>query len=74
MLATSVVGVLERGTTTRRRRVATTRNRLASVADSVNNAPAVVLVEHQDPDGARWLAALTLLIEAGRVPEDEERG
>ena len=54
--------------------MATTRNRLASVADSVNNAPAVVLVEHQDPDGARWLAALTLLIEAGRVPEDEERG
>jgi hypothetical protein len=28
--------------------------------------PAVTVVERPDPDGARWDAALTLLLEAGR--------
>jgi hypothetical protein len=34
----------------------------------------VTVVEHPDADGARWLAALALLIEAGRTAENQERG
>jgi hypothetical protein len=47
---------------------------LADGADPVYLASAVTIVEHPDRDGVRWLAALTLLIEAGRTAENEERG
>jgi hypothetical protein len=39
-------------------------NRLASGADSAYPAPAVVLVEHQDPDGARADRAIGAVVRA----------
>ncbi len=42
-------------------------DRLASRLASANNAPTpltIVLVEHQDSDGRRWVRALELLLEA----------
>lgn len=47
---------------------------LADSAHTVYLAPVVTVVEHPDRDGARWLAALALLIEAGRTVKNEERG
>lgn len=46
----------------------------ADGADTAYLAPLVTVVEHPDPDGVRWLAALMLLIEAGRTAENEDRG
>jgi len=54
--------------------VATPAPQLADGADPAYLAPVVTVVEHPDGDGVRWLAAVTLLIEAGRTAEDEERG
>ena len=54
--------------------MATPDLQLAEGADAAYLAPVVSVLEHPDRDGARWLAALTLLIEAGRRIEDEERG
>ena len=47
---------------------------LAVGGDPAYVAPMITVVEHPDADGARWLAALTLLIEAGRTAENQERG
>jgi len=55
-------------------KVATSIRRLADGGAPAYFAPAVVVVEHPDVDGARWLAALTLLLEAGRAAGNEERG
>ena len=54
--------------------MATPAPQLADGADPAYLARVVTVVEHPDRDGVRWLAALTLLIEAGRTAEDEERG
>ncbi len=54
--------------------MATLAQQLADGADAAYLAPVVTVVEHPDGDGVRWLAAVTLLIEAGRTAEDEERG
>jgi hypothetical protein len=48
--------------------------RLAEGVQEAYLAPVVTIVEHPDRDGVRWLAALALLIEAGRTAENEERG
>ena len=53
--------------------VTTPPNRLASGADSAYPSPAVVLVEHQDSDGKRWVRALELLLEAGRMAEGKDQ-
>ncbi len=54
--------------------MATPAPRLANGADPAYLAPVVTVVEHPDRDGVRWLAALTLLIDAGRAVEHEDRG
>jgi len=54
--------------------VATPTPQLADLADPVYLAPVVTVVERPDRDGVRWSAALTLLIEAGRTAQYEERG
>lgn len=47
---------------------------LADGGDPAYRAPEVIVVEHPDEDGARWAAALSLLLEAGREAEHEEQG
>ena len=54
--------------------MAASATQLAPGADQAYLAPVVSVLEHPDGDGARWLAALTLLIEAGHRKEDGERG
>jgi hypothetical protein len=51
-------------------------DKLASCLVSVNTAPtqlAVVLVELKDPDGRRWMRALKLLLDAGRMAEGQDQ-
>jgi len=51
-------------------------NRLASSLASANNAAptplTVVLIEREDSDGRRWVRALELLLEAGRMVEGKD--
>jgi len=50
-------------------------DRLASRLALANNAPtplAVVVIEREDSDGRRWVLALELLLEAGRMAEGKD--